>query len=94
MRYERFIKGLEIDGFEVLGYARKSPHNLSIQALKNNLQNMVDYLRNRSLVDSVHVSPKSTANSVILSRDMSNTGEELTKMNLDHCADSTQSKLF
>lgn len=37
-RFERFIKGLKIDGFEVLGYARKSPRNLTNEALKKNLK--------------------------------------------------------
>ena len=91
-RFERFIKGLKMDGFEVLGYARKSPHNLSSEALKTNLQNMIDCLRHRSLVESVYVSPNSLAKSLISSRDMSNTDEKLTQMEPDHCAGSTQSK--
>lgn len=47
-RFERFIKRLKMDGFEVLGYARKSPHDLSNEALKKNLQNMITCLRSRS----------------------------------------------
>jgi hypothetical protein len=52
-RFERFIKGLKMDGSEVLGYAKKSSHNLSSKALKNNLQNMIICLRSRLLVKSV-----------------------------------------
>lgn len=47
-RYEKFIKGLKTDEFEVLNYVRKSPYNLSNEALKKNLQNMIDCLRHRS----------------------------------------------
>ncbi|CAO3695423.1 unnamed protein product [Rhizopus microsporus] len=79
-RFEMFIKGLKKDDFEVFGYARKSPHNLTCESLKKNLQNMIDCLRHRSLVESVYVSPNSLAKSLISSRDMSNTDEELTKM--------------
>ncbi|KAI9019463.1 hypothetical protein CLU79DRAFT_804958 [Phycomyces nitens] len=70
-RFEMFIKGLKKDSFEVFGYARKSPHNLHFK--KKNLQNMIDCLRHRLL-------------SLISSQDMSNTDEELTQMELDHCA--------
>ena len=91
-RFEMLIKGLKKDDFEVFGYARKSPHNLSCESLKKNLQNMIDCLRHRSLVESVYVSPNSLAKSTIFSRDMSNTHEELIQMELVHCAGSTQSK--
>jgi hypothetical protein len=66
-RFARFIKGLKMDGFEVLGYVRKSPHDLSSKALKKNLQNMLTCLRSRSLVGSVCVSPKSLAKRPITS---------------------------
>ncbi|KAG1175249.1 hypothetical protein G6F46_012331 [Rhizopus delemar] len=92
-RFERFVKGLKMDGFEVFGYARKSPHKLSSEALKKNLQNMITCLRHRSLVEAVYVSPNSLAKSPIVSRDMSNTDEELVQMELDNCAGSTQTLL-
>ncbi|KAG2222274.1 hypothetical protein INT45_006953 [Circinella minor] len=92
-RFEMLIKGLKKDDFEVFGYTRKSPHNLSCESLKKNLQNMIDCLRHRSLVESVYVSPNSLAKSLISSRDMSNTDEKLTQMKLDHCAGSTQTLL-
>ncbi|KAI7859247.1 hypothetical protein BDC45DRAFT_432964 [Circinella umbellata] len=92
-RFEMLIKGLKKDDFEVFGYARKSPHNLSCESLKKNLQNMIDCLRHRSLMESVYVSPNSLAKSLISSRDMSNTDEKLTQMKLGHCSGSTQTLL-
>ncbi|KAG0950625.1 hypothetical protein G6F57_006080 [Rhizopus arrhizus] len=89
-RFARFIEGLRMDGFEVLGYARKSLHDLSSKALKKNLQNMLTYLRSRSLVGSVYVSPKSLAKRPTISRDMSNMDEELTQMELDSYAGNMQ----
>lgn len=53
---------------------------------------MITCLRSRSLVESIYVSPKSLAKSPIVSRDMSNTDEELIQMELDNCAGSKQSK--
>lgn len=91
-KYERFINKLKKDGFEVVGYVRKSPGKLSNDALKDNLQKMIECLRERSLVEFVYVSPQSCAGSPIDSRDMSNTVEGLEKMELRHCAGSTQSK--
>ncbi|RCH88804.1 hypothetical protein CU097_010506 [Rhizopus azygosporus] len=54
---------------------------------------MIECLRERSLVDFVYVSPQSYAGSPINSRDMPNTVEELEKMELRHCAGSTQTLL-
>lgn len=88
-KYECFIDKKKDDGFKVVGYVRKSPCGLSNDALKDNLQKMIEYLRERSLVEFVYASPQSCAGSPINSRDMYNTIEDLEKMELRHFTGST-----
>ncbi|RCH94615.1 hypothetical protein CU097_008708 [Rhizopus azygosporus] len=56
-------------------YSRKSPYELSNDALKVNLQNMIEGLRERSPVELEYVSPQSYTGSPIESRDMPNVVE-------------------
>lgn len=93
-RYECYINKLKTDGFEIIGYARKSPGELSNDEREANLQNMIDCLRERSLAELTYVSPQCLAGSPIDSRDMPNAAEELEKMELNYCAGSTQSKFW
>ncbi|ORY92018.1 hypothetical protein BCR43DRAFT_527319 [Syncephalastrum racemosum] len=82
-RYERLLRGLKASNFQVLGYARKSPHHLQPQALRANLGNMIACLRTRSLVDRVYVAPNTSAKSPIASRDMDRNGELLLELGLE-----------
>ncbi|KAI9478361.1 MAG: hypothetical protein EXX96DRAFT_483150, partial [Benjaminiella poitrasii] len=63
-QFERFLKCLKIDGFEELGYAKKS-------------SKMTTCLRCRSSVVFVYVSPKSLFKRSIVSRDMTDIDDKL-----------------
>ncbi|ORY91309.1 hypothetical protein BCR43DRAFT_103890 [Syncephalastrum racemosum] len=80
-RYRKFIRGLKDDNFTIVGYARKSPNDIS--------NKMTDCLRNRSLTERVYVSPRSLASSKISSRDMPEP-VLLKKLELDDCPGSMQ----
>ncbi|KAI9484296.1 hypothetical protein BDB00DRAFT_775155 [Zychaea mexicana] len=58
-RYISFIQGLKKDNFTIIGYAYKSPNDLTNDALNTLLNKMIHCLRSRSLVDQVYISPKS-----------------------------------
>lgn len=45
VQYERSIKGLKMDGFDVLVYAQNSPTNTSNKGLQTIPQNMINCLR-------------------------------------------------
>ncbi|KAI8098320.1 uncharacterized protein B0P05DRAFT_460701, partial [Gilbertella persicaria] len=92
-RYEVYIDNLKIDGFEIIGYARKSPGELLNDGRKANLQNMINCLKERSLAELIYVSPQCLAGSPIASRDMPNAVKEPETMELNYCAGSTQTLL-
>lgn len=58
-QYEEYIKSLKMDGFEVIGYARKSPTEIPEDKLKEILKNMISCLQSHSQVIDVYVSPSS-----------------------------------
>ncbi|KAI8877391.1 hypothetical protein K501DRAFT_326548 [Backusella circina FSU 941] len=86
--YECYIDKLKTDDFEIIGYARKSPGELSNDEREANLQNMINCLRERSLAELIYVSPQCLADC-----DMPNVVEELEKMELNYCAGSTQTNI-
>jgi hypothetical protein len=69
-RYEEFIKSLKTNGFDVLGYTRKSPTNIPDERRKQILTNMISCLQSRSQVTGVYISPSSYSKSPIAGRDM------------------------
>lgn len=89
-RYDEYIKSLKMDGFEVIGYARKSPTEIPEDELKEILKNMISCLQSRSQVKDVYVSPSSRSNSPIAARDMK-TIKDYT--DLSGCVGNTQSLL-
>ncbi|KAG1041456.1 hypothetical protein G6F43_012094 [Rhizopus delemar] len=68
--YKAHIIKLKDDGFQVIGYARKSPGEESEEVRIRLLQTMVDRLYERSLVDEVFVSPCSKASDPMKARDL------------------------
>ncbi|KAI9358399.1 hypothetical protein BD770DRAFT_320880 [Pilaira anomala] len=87
------ITSLRTDGFEIIGYARKSPGEQSNDKRKANFQNMINCLRKRSLAELIYISPQCLAGSPIASKDMPDVVEELEKMELNYCTGSTQTLL-
>ncbi|KAG0752828.1 hypothetical protein G6F26_012933 [Rhizopus arrhizus] len=67
--YKSHIMKIKDDGFQVIGYARKSPGEESEEVRIRLLQTMVDRLYERSLVDEVFVSPCSKASDPMKARD-------------------------
>lgn len=68
--YQESIKNLKRKGFEIVGYARKSPSddNKDENRLKL-LQRMVESLQNRSLATRIYVSFSSSASTAFSERD-------------------------
>ncbi|KAG2219380.1 hypothetical protein INT45_006088 [Circinella minor] len=95
-RYEEYIKGLKMDGFDVIGYARKSPTEISDDELKEIIKNMISCLQSRSQVTDVYVSPSSRSKSPIAARDMTTDKDYTDKDYTDIsgcCIGNTQSLL-
>ncbi|KAG1462567.1 hypothetical protein G6F56_005492 [Rhizopus delemar] len=68
-KYQESIKNLKKNGFEVVGYARKSPSNDKNENRLKLLQKMVDNLENRSLTTRIYVSFSSCASTPFSERD-------------------------
>lgn len=64
------MKKLKNEGFYIIGYCRKSDLKKEEKNLENLLQQMVENLYERSLVDSVFVSPCCNANVPFSKRDL------------------------
>ena len=78
-----------MDGFDVIGYARKSPTEIADDELKEIIENMISCLQSRSQVTDVYVSPNSCSKSPIAARDMT-TDKDYT--DISGCVGNTQSK--
>lgn len=89
-QHDEYIKRLKMDGFDVIGYARKSPTKIPEDELKEILKNMISCLQSRSQVKDVYVSPSSRSNNPIAGRDMK-TIKDYT--DLSGCVGNTQSLL-
>jgi hypothetical protein len=68
-KYQAYIRSLKNEGFNVIGYIRKSPTNDSQNRIRL-LRCMVDGLKERSLVDKVLASVCCYANDPITQRDL------------------------
>ncbi|KAI9263374.1 hypothetical protein BDA99DRAFT_422976, partial [Phascolomyces articulosus] len=68
-RHQEFIKNPKADGYDVIGYARKSPANLRDDVLDAIIKKMIICLQSHSQVTDVYVSPNSRSKSPITSRD-------------------------
>lgn len=79
-------------GYEIIGYARKSPSDDDIETRLKLLQQMINNLRDRSFVDKVYVSISSHAYLPLNERD-SNTSNEIMKK-LEHLTGSTSGKII
>ncbi|KAG2227196.1 hypothetical protein INT45_008440 [Circinella minor] len=84
-------RGLKMDGFDVIGYARKSPTEISDDELKEIIKNMISCLQSRSQVTDVYVSPSSRSKSPIAASDMT-TDKDYTDIS-GCCVGNTQSLL-
>ncbi|RCH78324.1 hypothetical protein CU098_007031, partial [Rhizopus stolonifer] len=69
-KFKEFIQGQKSNGFEIVGYARKSPGEKDKEKRARLLRTMIDKLRSRSLVDKVFVSQSSLANEPFNKRDI------------------------
>ncbi|KAI8079892.1 uncharacterized protein BX664DRAFT_303026 [Halteromyces radiatus] len=67
--YQAHIKNLKEDGFQIIGYCRKSRTNEDDDTRLRLLQDMINRLKQRSLVDKVFVSPYSSAGENLNARD-------------------------
>ncbi|KAI8884639.1 hypothetical protein K501DRAFT_128239, partial [Backusella circina FSU 941] len=61
---------LKIDGFKIIGYARKSPTEILNAELEAIIRNMISCLQSRSQVTDVYVSPRCCSKNPITARDM------------------------
>ncbi|KAI8326788.1 hypothetical protein BD560DRAFT_361671, partial [Blakeslea trispora] len=78
--YQESIKNLKRSGFEIVGYARKSPSNDTNENRVKLLQKMVDNLRNRSLTTRVYVSFSSYATAPLNERDTTTSKSMIAKL--------------
>ncbi|KAI9468258.1 MAG: hypothetical protein EXX96DRAFT_492855, partial [Benjaminiella poitrasii] len=67
--YQTNVNALKNDGYEVVGFARKSLGNESNETRLRLLRLMGDYLKDRSLVKSIFASFSSKANEPMNKRD-------------------------
>ncbi|ORX52439.1 hypothetical protein DM01DRAFT_1323617 [Hesseltinella vesiculosa] len=82
-RYQEYIGNLHKEGFQVIGYARKSIGKEDEDTRIRLLQNMVERLAKRSLVKKVFVSPSSSASEKISARDTNEVGIARRLKNVD-----------
>jgi hypothetical protein len=89
-RYKASILNLKKNGYEIIGYVRKSPSDVNRETRLKLLQQMVNNLLDRSLVDKVYVSISSLASSPFNERDLNTTDEIMEK--LKHVTGNTPGK--
>ena len=73
-RYQGYIENLQKEGYQVVGYARKSVGNEDDDTRMRLLQTMVDRLAKRSLVNRIFVSPCSSLSEKLSMRDLKEPG--------------------
>lgn len=67
---------MERNGYEIIGYARKSPSNDTLETRVRLLQTMIHNLRDRSFASRIYVSTSSYASTPFNERD-SKTNDEI-----------------
>ncbi|RCH80362.1 hypothetical protein CU098_005056 [Rhizopus stolonifer] len=83
-RYQESLKNLKKNGFEIIGYARKSPTNEDVDNRTRLMKSMITNLKERSLATKIFVSPCSWASSPLQSRDLqSNSQDILNNLSVD-----------
>lgn len=70
--YQESLKNLLEDGYEIVGYARKSPANDNIDNRTKLLQAMVNNLNDRSFARRIYVSTSSYSSTPFKERDLKN----------------------
>ncbi|PHZ07179.1 uncharacterized protein RHIMIDRAFT_316939 [Rhizopus microsporus ATCC 52813] len=78
--YQESIKNLKRNGFEIVGYARKSPSNDKNENRVKLLQKMVDNLQSRSLTTRIYVSFSSCASTPFSERDTTTNKSMIAKL--------------
>ncbi|KAI9299752.1 hypothetical protein BJ944DRAFT_235425 [Cunninghamella echinulata] len=89
--YTKYVKTLISEGYQLVGYARKSPGTEDDTTRAKLLQRMVNNLKERSYAEKVFISTKSLSNEAITSRDM-NSNDSIINM-LDKVDGNTQEML-
>ncbi|KAI8889955.1 hypothetical protein K501DRAFT_290645 [Backusella circina FSU 941] len=69
-RYQESLKNLEKNGYEIIGYARKSPTGEDVTCRTRLLKSMISNLKERSFATKIFVSPCSWASTPLESRDL------------------------
>lgn len=69
-KYQESLKNLKKNGYEIIGYARKSPTGEDVIRRTRLLKSMVSNLKERSFAIKIFVSPCSLASSPLVSRDL------------------------
>ncbi|KAI7902998.1 uncharacterized protein BX663DRAFT_551855 [Cokeromyces recurvatus] len=82
-RYQDSLKHLIEQGYEIVGYARKSPTDTDIDNRARLLQLMVANLRERSFATKVYVSPCSWGSSPFIKCDFKNNDNKMMKKSSD-----------
>ncbi|OAD67336.1 hypothetical protein PHYBLDRAFT_174376 [Phycomyces blakesleeanus NRRL 1555(-)] len=69
-KYQESLKTIKKNGYEILGYARKSPTGEDAPSRTRLLKSMVSNLKERSFATKIFVLPSSWASSTLASRDL------------------------
>ncbi|KAI9487111.1 MAG: hypothetical protein EXX96DRAFT_551861 [Benjaminiella poitrasii] len=69
-RYQESLKTLKKNGYEIIGYARKSPTGEDVTGRTRLLKSMISNLKERSFATKIFVSPCSWASTPLESRDL------------------------
>ncbi|ORX54058.1 hypothetical protein DM01DRAFT_1287208, partial [Hesseltinella vesiculosa] len=78
--YHLFIEQLKTNGYEIIGYARKSAGSEELDTRVRLLQCMIDKLKERSLATKVFVSTSSSASQPLCERDIVKDAKVLEKL--------------
>ncbi|KAI9489340.1 hypothetical protein BDB00DRAFT_770731, partial [Zychaea mexicana] len=78
--YQRSIRRMKHEEYEIVGYCRKSPDNEAARDRLRLMQHMVGRLRERSLVDKVFVSLSCKSNQPISERDCYTENEDMSTL--------------
>ncbi|RCH83826.1 hypothetical protein CU098_004968, partial [Rhizopus stolonifer] len=89
--YQESLRNLIHNGYEIIGYARKSPTIDNIDTRTRLLQAMVDNLHERSFTSKVYVSTCSYSSTPFFERDLKNKDGIIDK--LSQATGNTQGKI-
>ncbi|KAF7722064.1 hypothetical protein EC973_003746 [Apophysomyces ossiformis] len=81
--YQLFVQNLKDEGYNIVGYARKSRKNENDESRIRLLQQMAMRLKERSLVDKIFVSPRANANELMVERDLTKNEDLLKQLSVD-----------